>query len=94
MGNTCHHLMGDDTTAKTMRIEVGPRLEGHWLDSFGAAYSVPAATGVVAGDSLILDFPYPSGAFHDSFVYDAAADTWTIPDVAVGPAVGSALRST
>lgn len=54
------------------------RLLGHWLDSFGAAYSVPPATGVATGDSLTLDFPYPHGAFHDTFVYHAATDTWTI----------------
>jgi hypothetical protein len=54
------------------------RILGHWLDNFGAAYSVPPATGVVAGDSLTLDFPYPGGAFHDTFVYDRATDTWTI----------------
>jgi hypothetical protein len=51
---------------------------GAWLDNFGAAYSVPPATGIAAGDTLTLDFPYPGGAFHDSFVHDATTDTWTI----------------
>ncbi|HKT59045.1 MAG TPA: hypothetical protein VJQ46_03280 [Gemmatimonadales bacterium] len=65
------------------RVFIGPdtlsgRILGHWLDNFGAAYSVPPATGVAAGDSLILDFPYPGGAFHDTFVYDAATETWAI----------------
>ena len=46
--------------------------------TFGAAYSVPPATGTVAGDTLTLDFPYPSGAFQDTFVHDPATDTWTI----------------
>jgi hypothetical protein len=48
----------------------------HWLDNFGAAYSVPPATGTARGDTLTLDFPYPVGAFHDTFVYDRATDTW------------------
>lgn len=50
----------------------------HWLDNFGAAYSVPPATGSTSGDTLTLDFPYPDGAFHDTFVHDSATDTWTI----------------
>jgi hypothetical protein len=53
-------------------------LVGHWLDSFGAAYSVPPATGIAAGDSLTLDFAYPDGALHDTFVYDRVTDTWTM----------------
>jgi hypothetical protein len=50
----------------------------HWMDIFGAAYSVPPATGLVHGDSLLLDFPYPTGTFHDSFVLDRAHKTWKI----------------
>jgi hypothetical protein len=65
------------------RVFIGPdtasgRILGHWLDNFGAAYSVPPASGVASGDSLTLDFPYPSGVFHDTFAYDATTDTWTI----------------
>lgn len=65
------------------RVFIGPdtlpgRVLAHWLDSFGAVYSVPPATGRVAGDSLTLDFPYPEGAFHDTFVYDSHSETWTI----------------
>ena len=65
------------------RVFIGPdtlpgRVLAHWLDNFGAAYSVPPATGMVAGDTLVLDFPYPGGAFHDTFVHDRATDTWTI----------------
>ena len=65
------------------RVFIGPdtlsgHVIGHWLDNFGAAYSVPPATGIAAGDTLTLDFPYPRGAFHDTFVHDRATDTWTI----------------
>jgi hypothetical protein len=48
----------------------------HWLDKFGAAYSIPHATGTAQGDTLLLNFPYPDGAFRDTFVYDARADSW------------------
>ena len=54
----------------------GPRYIAHWLDNFGAAYSIPPATGTARGDTLELDFPYPSGAFRDTFVYDRAAVRW------------------
>jgi hypothetical protein len=65
------------------RVFIGPdTLPGlvlaHWLDNFGAAYSVPSATGRIRGDTLTLDFPYPEGAFHDSFVFDSARRAWTI----------------
>jgi hypothetical protein len=65
------------------RVFIGPdtlpgRVLAHWLDNFGAVYSVPPATGGLAGDSLTLDFPYRDGAFHDTFVYDSRSDTWTI----------------
>jgi hypothetical protein len=65
------------------RVFVGPdtaagRVIAHWLDNFGAAYSVPPAAGAVRGDTLVLDFPYPDGAFHDVFAYDRAADAWTV----------------
>jgi hypothetical protein len=76
------------------RVFIGPdtlpgRVLAHWLDNFGAAYSVPPATGRLAGDSLILDFPYPGGAFHDTFVHDPETDRWTIHlDAADGAAGG------
>jgi hypothetical protein len=52
------------------------RYIAHWLDRFGAAYSIPHATGEMGGDTLRLDFPYPDGAFHDTFVYDRRSDSW------------------
>lgn len=48
----------------------------HWLDNFGAAYSIPPATGMARGDTLTLNFPYPDGAFRDTFVYDRRQDVW------------------
>jgi hypothetical protein len=55
----------------------GGQYIAHWLDNFGAAYSIPHATGRARGDTLLLDFPYPSGAFRDRFVYDRRTDAWS-----------------
>jgi hypothetical protein len=52
------------------------RYIAHWLDNFGAAYSIPHATGEARGDTLLLNFPYPSGAFRDTFVYDPRVNGW------------------
>ncbi len=48
----------------------------HWLDKFGAAFSIPPATGEARGDTIRLAFPYPDGAFRDTFVYERPTDTW------------------
>jgi len=56
----------------------GVRYVAHWLDNFGAAYSIPPATGTARGDTLELDFPYPDGAFHDTFIYQRPSDAWTM----------------
>jgi hypothetical protein len=65
------------------RVFLGPdtlpgRVVAHWMDNTGAAFSVPPATGKAEGDSLTLDFPYPTGTFHDSFRYDRASNSWTV----------------
>ncbi|MGP8034764.1 MAG: hypothetical protein ACLPQ6_11585 [Steroidobacteraceae bacterium] len=39
----------------------------HWLDQFGAAGARVVATGKRAGQKLVLLFPYPEGAFRDTF---------------------------
>jgi hypothetical protein len=67
-GYEARAFLGADTS--------GAGVIAHWLDDFGAAYSVPTATGAARGDTLVLDFPYPSGAFRDTFVYDRAHDRW------------------
>jgi hypothetical protein len=48
----------------------------HWIDAFGAQYSVPPGTGTERADTLFLDFPYPTGMFHDTFAYNRGADRW------------------
>jgi len=54
----------------------GGRYLAHWLDSFGAAYSIPPAVGEARGDTIVLTFAYPSGPFRDTFSYDRATDAW------------------
>ena len=54
----------------------GGQYIAHWLDNTGAAYSIPPATGTASGDTVMLMFPYPDGAFRDTFVYDRHAGTW------------------
>jgi hypothetical protein len=54
----------------------GSRYIAHWLDKFGAAFSIPHATGEARGDTLLLTFPYPDGAFRDRFVYNRPTDAW------------------
>jgi uncharacterized protein YdhG (YjbR/CyaY superfamily) len=54
----------------------GGRYIAHWLDRFGAAYSIPHATGEARGDTVLLTFPYSGGAFRDTFVYDRRQDRW------------------
>lgn len=48
----------------------------HWLDNFGAPYSIPHATGTAQGDTIHIVFPYPDGAFSDQFIYDRVGDAW------------------
>lgn len=52
------------------------RLIVHWLDAFGAAYSVPAATGMIHGDTLDFTFQYSTGPFRDLFIYRPATRSW------------------
>jgi hypothetical protein len=48
----------------------------HWLDSFGAAFSVPHGSGSVKGDTLRFEFPYGTRPFRNTFVYSSASRSW------------------
>ncbi len=48
----------------------------HWLDSFGAAYSVPHGEGTVTGDTLRFTIPYRDGPFRDTFAWNRADGSW------------------
>jgi hypothetical protein len=60
----------------TYTREVARALQRRWIGTFGAAYSIPHATGEARGDTLLLAFPYPDGPFRDTFVYDRSANSW------------------
>ena len=50
----------------------------HWLDQFGAAGARVVATGQRGGQKLVFTFPYPEGAFRDTFVMAAGGARGTL----------------
>jgi hypothetical protein len=54
----------------------GSRYVVHWLDNFGAAYSIPHAVGHATGDTIQFTFAYADGPFRDTFAYDRQHDRW------------------
>jgi hypothetical protein len=62
-------FVGEDT--------IPGRVLVHWLDTFGAAFSVPAATGTLSGDTLRFEFAYSSGPFRDTFGFHPSTRRWT-----------------
>jgi enterochelin esterase family protein len=61
-------LIGEDTLAKHVVV--------HWLDSFGAAFSIPHGEGVISGDTVRFDIPYRDGPFRDTFVFRRPNHSW------------------
>jgi hypothetical protein len=63
------------------RVFIGPDTTdrgyvAHWLDNFGASFSIPHATGGMRGDTVSLVFPYETGNFRDTFIWDGTTNTW------------------
>lgn len=54
----------------------GKTVLAHWMDSFGAQYSIPHGTGQIAGDTIEFTIPYASGPFRNTWRYDAATASW------------------
>lgn len=54
----------------------GTQYIAHWLDNFGAPYSIPHAIGSAQGDTIRLAFAYADGPFRDTFVYHRTDHTW------------------
>ncbi len=52
------------------------RIIAHWMDVFGAAFSIPPGYGAVRADTLEILFQYADGPFRDRFVYDRRDGTW------------------
>ena len=48
----------------------------HWMDSFGAKYSVPHGTGDTAGNVVTFTIPYPDGPFRNTWRFDPATSSW------------------
>jgi hypothetical protein len=48
----------------------------HWMDDFGARYSIPHGTGRIDGSTLQFTFPYADGPFRDTFEFDQRNGTW------------------
>lgn len=59
----------------------------HWLDIFGAAYSIPTATGRIDGNCVTFTFAYADGPMKDVLVYRPGEDVWTL-DMQEGTADG------
>lgn len=57
----------------------------HWMDSFGAAYSIPHGTGTLDGDTIRFEIPYAGGTFRDTLRHDAATGTWRFEIEAAQP---------
>ncbi|NMH64713.1 DUF1579 family protein [Shewanella salipaludis] len=62
-------LIGYDSESST--------IIAHWLDSFGAKYSVPHGTGGVTDNSIQFSIPYGAAStFRDTFTYNPETNTW------------------
>jgi len=61
-------FVGYDAASKT--------IIAHWMDSFGAKYSVPHGSGDITGNVVTFTIPYPSGPFRNTWRFDPASATW------------------
>ncbi|MGO4893550.1 DUF1579 family protein [Flavobacterium sp. W21_SRS_FM6] len=61
-------IIGYDTKSET--------IFAHWMDSFGAKYSIPHGTGSVTDNSIQFTIPYGSSPFRDTFTYNPDTNTW------------------
>lgn len=57
----------------------------HWMDSFGAKYSVPHGMGKIVGNSIRFTIPYATGTFRDTLTYDPADRSWMLSIEAANP---------
>ncbi len=57
----------------------------HWLDSFGAQYSIPHGTGSISDNTIDFIVPYPGNSFKDRFEYFPEGDTWILEITAQQP---------
>lgn len=57
----------------------------HWMDSFGAQYSIPHGTGIILENTIEFIVPYPDNSFKDRFEYHPESDSWTLEITAQQP---------
>ncbi len=50
----------------------------HWLDSFGARYSIPHGSGSITGNTIQFIIPYDGGPFKDTLTYNPDTRTWPL----------------
>ncbi len=48
----------------------------HWMDSFGAEYSIPHGTGHITGNTIEFTIPYKDGPFRDTLTYSPEKGSW------------------
>lgn len=56
----------------------GGSLIVHWIDSFGASYSVPHGIGQVLGDTIEFSFSYSGGKFRDVLRKNNTTNSWSL----------------
>jgi hypothetical protein len=49
----------------------------HWLDNFGAKYSVPHGTGQATGNVIQFTIPYADGPFRDTLTFHPEDRSWS-----------------
>ncbi len=54
------------------------RYVAHWMDVFGASGADVVGTGKRLPNGIVLEFPYATGLFRDTFTFDAATSTWRL----------------
>lgn len=52
------------------------RVTTHWIDVFGGRTSETLGFGMASGDSLVLDFAYPDGAFRNTYRWRPESGEW------------------
>lgn len=57
----------------------------HWMDNFGAQYSIPHGTGTISENGIEFIVPYPNSFFKDKFEYAPEDDAWTLEITAQQP---------
>jgi hypothetical protein len=50
----------------------------HWLDTFGAKYSIPPGTGQTSEDAIQFTIPYADGPFRDTLTFNPENRTWSL----------------